>query len=662
MSSIALNLGIEGLLAAQTALDTVGHNLANANTPGYSRQSVLLSAGPTQRFGGRMVGTGVRAEEIVSVRDLLVDKRILTQRALLGRLDAKSSALSDIEALMGEPGDGSLSSKISGFFTGISRLSANPGDPVLRQDALRSGTDMADRLRSLESGFQKLRKDADTRLSAQVRQVNTLTNDVATLNRAIAAAELGGTQANDLRDSRDETLRALSDLIDVAVVERNDGTIAVSTRGQILVSSTRNFELESEVTEQGESVLRVRGSDQDLKPQGGSIAAFLEQVDEFLPQQLAKLDALAKTLVHEVNKAHSTGVPANGPFRSLESTHALADGDGDGAYDDEILAEAGLPFPVQDGALTVSITDKVTGAIETVSIDIDAEETTVGDFVSALNAIPQLTAVVEGDGYLSLRAAEGYGFDFAPRSFPTEGPLGGAQVGITGRYAGDAASDLTFRPRGAGDVGATPGLLVDVFDEYGDRVATLDVGAGYVPGSELDLGNGLKASFGLGALTNADTFELHAVADGDTADVLAALGINSLFTGTGADDIAVSARVLDDPRLFAASATGADGDAGALSAMLAISEASLDGLSGSSPVQYVGNAAADVGFERSSTELALDTEKALHDGLVAQRDARSAVNVDEELVDMLRFQQAYQASAQFLQVVNSLNDEILRLL
>ncbi len=662
MSSIALNLGIEGLLAAQTALDTIGHNVANANTPGYSRQNVLLSAGPTQRFGGRLVGTGVRADAIVSVRDLLVDKRILTQRALIGRLESKSSNLSDVQALMGEPGDGSLSAQISGFFTSISRLSANPADNVLRQDALRAGVDATERFRSLQTGFEKLRKDADSRLTVQVKQVNTLTKDVATLNRAIAAAELDGTQANDLRDSRDETLRKLSDLIDVAVVERQDGTIAVSTRGQILVSSTRNFEIESSVSSQGEATLRVRGSDQTLRPTGGSVAAFLEQVNEVLPKQIERLDALAKSLIHEVNKAHSTGVPANGPFRSLESSHALVDRDGDGVYTDELLANAGLPFPIQDGALSVNVTDRITGEIQTIQIPIDAEETTVGDFVNALNAIPQLTAVVEGDGFLSLRAAEGYGFDFAARSFPTTGALGSSQIAVTDRYAGDAAAELTFRPRSAGEVGATDNLLVDVFNANGDRVATLDVGAGYVPGTELDLGNGLKASFALGAITNADSFQLHAVADGDTSDVLAALGLNSLFEGTGANDIAVSRRILDDPRLLAASATGSNGDGGALAAILDISEASLGGLGGASPVQYVSSIAADIGFDISSADLAAGTEQALHDGLVAQRDARSGVNVDEELVNMLRFQQAYQASAQFIQIVNSLNDELLNLL
>lgn len=662
MSGIAFNLGIEGLLAAQTALDVVGHNLANANTPGYSRQTVLLSAGPTQRFAGRAIGTGVRASEIVSVRDLLIDRRILTQRALMGRLETRSSAIADVEALLGEPGDASLSSRISGFFSGISRLSANPNDNVLRQDALRAGSDMTERFHALEAGFQKLRKDADRRLADQVQSVNAHTRDIATLNRAIAAAEIDGTIANDLRDTRDQTIKELSDLVDVAVVERSDGTFSVSTRGQILVSSTRAFEVESTVTEQGESLLRVVGSDQALRPAGGSIAALLEQVNEFLPEQLAKLDALARTLVHETAKAHSTGVPSSGPFRALESAYPLSDLDGDGDYGDELISRAGLPFPIQDGVLTVSITDRVTGEVESIGIDIDAEETTVGDLVSALNAIPQMTAVIEGDGYVSLRAAEGYGFDFAARSHPTDGTLGSSALNVTGRYTGESAAELTFRARSTGEIGETDGLLVDVFDQNGDRIATLDVGAGYVPGATLDLGNGLQASFGLGAVAPSDSFALAAVADGDTSDVLAALGLNALFTGTGADDIELAQRLRDDPRMIAASATGADGDGGALADLLAISEAALAGLSGSSPVQYVGGIAADVGFARSSAELALETERTLHDGLVAQRDAQSGVNVDEELIDMLRFQQAYQASAQFIQVVNTLNDEILNLL
>src|SRR3954463_13651293 len=99
MSNVAFNLGIESLLAAQTSLDTVGHNLANANTPGYSRQNVLLVTAPAVKIGNRWVGNGVRADAVVSVRDLLVDKRILVQRSAIGRLSTMSNGLGDLESL-----------------------------------------------------------------------------------------------------------------------------------------------------------------------------------------------------------------------------------------------------------------------------------------------------------------------------------------------------------------------------------------------------------------------------------------------------------------------------------------------------------------------------------------------------------------------------------
>jgi flagellar hook-associated protein FlgK len=661
-SNIALNLGIESLIAAQTALDTVGHNLANANTPGYSRQRVLLVAGPTLRINGRLVGNGVRAEQVVSVRDLLVDRRILVQRSAIARLGTTSSGLADIENLFGEPGSGSLSSMLSGFFGGVSVLSANPGDAVLRSDAIRSASDLALRFQTLRSDLVKLRADAGSQIAAQVNQVNKLTSQIVTLNHAIGATEVDGTQANDLRDSRDEALRQLSDLIDISSVERPNGTIDVSSQGQILVAGMIQFEVTSTTSPNTGTVLNVEGSDHSFDPHGGSLAGLLAQVHDVLPQRMQALDTLAHNLVQQVNKAHSTGVPLAGPFQSLDASYALHDTDNDGTYENELISQAGLPFPIQDGALVVNVTNRASGAVDTVRIPINANQTTVGDLVQAFNAIPGMDATISADGHLSLRAAYGLGFDFSARSFPTSGTLGSSSVEITGKYDGSTPSDLVFRPRTAGDVGSTPNLLVDVFDGTGAKVATVDVGAGYVPGSELDLGNGLKASFGLGSIATTDSFDLHAVADGDSADVLTAFGLNGLFSGTDATDIAVSASIQADPSLLAAGSTSPNGDGGALAGILAAANAPLSALDGSTPQQFVGALATGIGADRAAAENALTTEQALHDGLVAQRDARSGVNSDEEMVNMLRFQQSYRASAQFIQVVNSLSDAILNIL
>jgi flagellar hook-associated protein 1 FlgK len=310
----------------------------------------------------------------------------------------------------------------------------------------------------------------------------------------------------------------------------------------------------------------------------------------------------------------------------------------------------------------VNVTNRATGDVETVRIPIVAAQTTVGDVVQALGSVTGLGATIGAGGKLSVRASHGYGFDFSARSFPTSGTLGTSSVAITGAYEGSTDADLVFRPRTAGDVGATPDLLVDVFDSTGALVTTVDVGAGYVPGDALDLGNGLKASFGLGSVATTDSFDLHAVAEGDTSGVLAAFGLNSLFTGTNARDLTVSARIRNDPSQLAAGAMDAGGDGGALRGILDVAEKALAELGGSSLQEFVGALASDLGSDRASGEYALGTEQALHDTLVAQRDARSGVNTDEEMVNMLRFQQAYQVSAQFLQVVSSLDEALLQIL
>jgi len=662
MSNVSLFLGIEALNAARMALDTIGHNLANANTPGYSRQRVLLVTAPAVRIGNRWIGNGVRAEQIVSARDLLVDKRILVQRSSIARLGTASNGLADLESLFGELGQGSLSSSLSSFFAGVSALSANAGDAALRGDAVRTAVELTDRLRSLHSDLSRIRKDAAAQVTAQVAQVNKLTQEIATLNQAIGAIEVDGSQANDLRDTRDEALRALSDLLDVTVVERPGGMIDVGSQGQVLVAGSLPFELTAKTSTVLGAELRVRGSDQTLEPRGGSIAGLLEQAREGVPQRLAALDRLAYQLVHQVNRAHSTGIPLAGPFQSLDASYALRDTDNDGSFEDEILSRAGLPFPIQDGALVVNMTNRASGEVNTVRIPILSSQTTVGDLVGSLQSIPGLQATVGADGRLSVRAAHGYGFDFSARSFPATGTLGSSSLSITGKYDGATGADLVFRPRSAGEVGSTPDLLVDVFDATGALVGTLDVGAGYVPGTELDLGNGLEASFGLGSISTTDSFDLHAVADGDTSDLLAALGLNCLLTGTSAADVAVSARIQADPNLLAAGATGAGGDGDALRGILDVATASLSELGGSTLHEFVGALASDLGAERAAGENALGTEQALHDSLVAQRDARAGVNSDEEMVDMLRFQQAYQASAQFLQVVASLDEALLNIL
>ncbi|MFT5689935.1 MAG: flagellar hook-associated protein 1 FlgK, partial [Planctomycetota bacterium] len=237
-------------------------------------------------------------------------------------------------------------------------------------------------------------------------------------------------------------------------------------------------------------------------------------------------------------------------------------------------------------------------------------------------------------------------------------------VTASGSFTGSIDEQFTFRPTTDGTIGTTDNLFVEVFDSKGAAVGTFDVGNGYEPGSELEIAGGIFVSFGLGELsaTNRDSFQIDAVADSDTAGLLVGAGLNSLFTGTDALDIAVRSDLESDPGLLAASQTGADADTGLLLRLLDVEDAGVRDLGDESLGSYYGGLVGDLGFQTATTLSALESNELLISSLEQRRDQISGVNVDEELVDLVRYEQAFAAAAQFMQTVNQLGDELLNLL
>jgi len=245
-----------------------------------------------------------------------------------------------------------------------------------------------------------------------------------------------------------------------------------------------------------------------------------------------------------------------------------------------------------------------------------------------------------------------------------QGQENGVDVRVSGTYTGGGDEHFVFRPTMDGTIGTTDGLQVEVFDRSGNLVNTLDVGAGYVPGTDLELGNGIRVRFGLGELsaTHGDLMAIDAVADADSSDVLVALGLNTLLEGSNARDIALSQSIADDPSRLAISLTGEDGDGVLLDELVALQNQGSAGLEGASIGRFWGDLASDVGFDASRADSAIAAGDAVLQSLEQRRESISGVNVDEELVDLVAYQQSFAAAAQYISVVNQLGDEILSLL
>lgn len=778
MSGFGLNIGLQALLNAQSSLETVGHNISNANTEGYSRQVLHTSAARSINIRGLEIGGGVRSDMILRTEDALLTRRIVAQTSLVRRLDSMLVNMGGVEALLGEPGGFGIGELMDGFFGSISSLSTNPEDPVFRTGVTQASTALTSQFHQLADQLGQLQSEAADRIAYFTSEVNVRAQQIADLNQEIAKIEVGGVAANDLRDQRDLALRKLAEQIDVTFHEEGNGAVRVLVAGQLLVGPTTVNELRSETDQEGNIELFVQGGTEPVTPKSGEIGGLLEFAEGFVPDLSAKIDRLARALIVESNRVHSTGIPQAGGYQKLSGSFPLQDTDADGDIMDELLSDAGLPFGLEDGVLYVHVRDTATDELTTTKVGIDTQRMTVGDLLDSLSAIDNLAASLDSVGRLQLNSTSGYQFDFSSRlnaapdtqgtfgsgraslgssaqgpynliagsSLDLTGPIssfsvtldpagfadmseataeevaaalnaspdmganllqavavdervyiqsigsgaaetftvdgGGAAgvlgftpgtvtaghdtavtVGVTGAYTGSTNELYVFTPQADGQIGTTPGLQIKVETAEGEAIAMLDVGPDYQPGTPLEVAEGVSVSFTYGEISAADNdaFQLHAIADSDTSDVLVALGVNSLFDGTDAETFELRKDIAADGSLLAASATGAPGDNGALLELMALQTEDVQALE-TSFTEFYGAVIGGVGFDISSTQNSSEVEQFLVDALDERRLQVAGVNVDEELVDMIQFEQAFGAASQFIQVVNQLQQEILNLI
>jgi flagellar hook-associated protein FlgK len=316
-----------------------------------------------------------------------------------------------------------------------------------------------------------------------------------------------------------------------------------------------------------------------------------------------------------------------------------------GPYD---LADAAFPmqFVVNSGTTGGTVSSLVT--------------LNVGDFRDVANATAEELATAIN------RQLDPNGAAHAELGLPTVTANGRAytmDVAVGGAYTGATNRQFTFVPEGDGTIGMTQDLRMRVFDETGNLVTTLDVGNGYEPGEPIAVADGITVSFGAGVVsaTQGQAFAVDALADSDSTDVLVALGLNSFFLGSSAADMTVNPDITGNPERLAAGISAAASDAGNLSRLASLREVDLDALDGTSIEDFWSNLVGDVGFDVAAAQTTLGSQESLLAQLQAERESISGVNIDEEMVDLMRFQQSYEAAARFLSVAQEMTDTLINL-
>lgn len=315
-----LEIARRGLQAQQRALDVTSHNVANANTPGYTRQEALMATtnpypllGMSLPAGAGQLGTGVEVSEIRRLRDLFLDLQYRGENTALGYWEARWDIIQKVEVILNEPSDSGLSKVFEQFWQSLEDLSKNPESMAARAMVLERGKTLAETFNHLDRQLKSLQSDIDSTIKVRVEEINSFARQIADLNLQIQKLEVGGQRANDLRDRRDLLLDQLSKDIRVQAREDAFGMVQVSIGGRLLVDGSRVDELDVEGND-GSGFYRVvwKADRQDVQVTGGAVKGLLDARDGLVQEISKSLDGLVAALAEGFNGVHASGYGLGG--------------------------------------------------------------------------------------------------------------------------------------------------------------------------------------------------------------------------------------------------------------------------------------------------------------------------------------------------------------
>jgi len=308
---LGINMASQTLRSMQRALDTTGHNIANVNTVGYSRQTVDFATLTPLDFynrGWHAVGQGVGITGINRIRDQYLDASARNASSNLNKYSTLATGLGRIDQVYGEPSELGIANALDGFFDAWSSLASNPSDVASRSAVRNAGQVLADRVRSTYAQMSNERTRTQTEITSTFTQIDALTNEIAQLNSDIKRYSVSGHQANDLMDRRDLAVQKLSGLVNVSVERFEDGSYAVYAAGATVVDSAgsrsfaKTYDAATSTVSDGTLTYRVTG---------GALAGHLSALNS-MNNQMTGLDRLANNLRTEINALHTTGTNALG--------------------------------------------------------------------------------------------------------------------------------------------------------------------------------------------------------------------------------------------------------------------------------------------------------------------------------------------------------------
>ena len=704
-----LNIGQSALNASQAWISVTGNNLANADTEGYSRQYVDQrdAGGLTAKPGAQ--GLGVNAQQIMRFFDSFLERSYVRQATNSARWDEQDTIMTSLENIFNESNRAGLSSSLNKFFTAWQDLALRPEDTATRESLLSYADNLSDMFGSTMDGIKAIQKEMDVSIGQTVDRVNDISKAIADLNRQITSNTVDGvSNPNSLLDKRDQLVRELASLADVETIDNGKGNFRVQlSNGQPLVDGQNSYELKT-MGPQSENRLTVNS------PYKGSV-------------QFDGADSHEYT-VEIVNGGNAGDVPPPQFRVSLdggktwlrdddgkELHYDITDSDGDGTTDQVLVKNLKISFSAadnfhagdkfdimpKDGLYWIEPTrgpENITPQIGFDGTDnlsrltggklaayYNIRDDNCGRYMDELNAVAssliwEVNRIhSQGSGLSMLDYAQGQqrveditkALGSAQAILPFSDKLQAGNVNFhfydktTGEY--NSSGMLDFDP-------ATPGIqnfdpdkhsLEDVRDAInnmvdadGNPIAPPPLNASIQDGKLIiETNPDADVTFGMGA---------------DSTGLMAALGINTFFSGDSADNLAVNSQVHSNANLIASGqvngqhqANAGDNATATAIGKLADKKITISTLwktvDNQSISEYYANLVTTVGSDRRLSKTNSEYHSALTNDLAERTASVSGVNMDEEMSNLIKFQHSYTAAAKLITTADQMLQTLLGL-
>ncbi|MCG7899032.1 MAG: flagellar hook-associated protein FlgK [Candidatus Thiodiazotropha lotti] len=644
------SIGVSGLVATRLALDTTGHNIANVNTDGYSRQRIDFATRLPSQSAVGFIGSGVDASEVRRQYDDFIAGQMRASSSVASELQAYFEGAKQLDDLVANA-DAGLQPVIQNFFNALQGMADDPASIPARQLVLTEAASLADRFQYFDQQFESMRNQINNQIGYNIGQINRIAEGIAEINADIKIAY--GSTPNDLLDKRDQLVNELAELVDIQVLEQTDGAYNVFIgKGQPLVMDTDASTLGTQPSTMDPSHLEITFDfafgTQVVTDQmsGGEIGGMLRFRDEILDPTQNRVGLVALGIAEEINSQNQLGLDLQGltgtamfGMGTVEVFPRPGNGSSITATINDVGSLTGDAYELTyDGAdftlrnLNSGVTQVLAAGLNTVDgVDID---------INAVGAAAGDTFIIQP----TRNAAHNFSllFDDVERLAAASPLRVGPAVDANGNPLNTGNATIT-QPANTSMTGLplAGGTIQLVYDDQGGPTSGFEV---YYPGS----------------VPGVDPFDDFITYDDlNTATVAGTQVPGTTFPLYGDISFTISGVPDDGDTFIIGNNTSGTGDnRNALGLVSVQSQSVLLGGTSTIDESYV-SMVSDVGSRTRHAELNLSAQESL---LTRTKEAMaevSGVNLDEEAGRLIQYQQAYQASAQVISVASTLFDTLL---